>query len=46
MKCLLDPTRLAVAGTLASGDIERMTVDHLTVRTGLDRRNVLDALGV
>lgn len=45
LKCFLDPARLAVAGTLASGEVERMTVDHLVTRTGLDRRNVLEALG-
>ncbi len=45
LKCFLEPARLAVAGTLASGEVERMTVDHLTTRTGLDRRSVLEALG-
>lgn len=45
LKCFLEPARLAVAGTLASGEGERVTVDHLVARTGLDRRNVLEALG-
>lgn len=43
IKQLLDPARLAVAGALA---VEPATSDALTERTGLDRRRVLDALGV
>jgi DNA-binding transcriptional ArsR family regulator len=45
LKCFLEPARLAVAGALASGEVERTTVDQLVIRTGLDRRNVLEALG-
>lgn len=45
LKLFLEPARLAVAGTLASGDVERATVDDLVTRTGLERRDVLEALG-
>ena len=43
VKHFLDPERLAVAGSLADG--HAATVDELVTRTGLGRRDVLEALG-
>ncbi len=45
LKNFLEPSRLAVAGVLAARHPESASVDEMVERTGLARREVLEAVG-
>jgi len=45
LKNFLDPSRLAVAGALAALEPEPAAIDEIVERTGMERRDVLSAVG-